>query len=137
MVYDYDLIRLGDGYYFAKWKFKEKIFTCTFEATCLNDAERKAVLNFKQKCWTSNGKYTIPPRSEFQGHLFTITDKDSTDLETSILTKMKTPDLPKVWEVKKINQPDGTFSWQTIKHEHPLMDENEAKKYILEQTFVD
>ena len=138
MVYTYDIVRLGDGFYFGKWKHQDNIFICTVQASCMAEAERKVVLNMKQKVWTSNGKYQISPRSEFQPRYFNISDsKGIQDPETSILNKMEQPKLPKVWEVKKIEQPDGTFSWQTIKHEQPLMDENEAKRYILEQTFQD
>lgn len=136
MVYNFDLIRLGDGFYFGKWKHQDTIFSCTIQASCLDEAARKIIGNFKQKVWTSNGKYSMTPRSEFQYRLLNITtDKNSQDLETSVLNRSEQPALPKIWEVKKLIQPDGSASWQTIKHEQPLMDEMEAKKYILEQTF--
>lgn len=138
MIYTYDLIRLGDGFYFGKWKHQDNIFTCTIQASCLDEAQRKVVNNFKQKIWTSEGQYSMSPRSEFQAHLLgTAEGKDAQDPETSILNKHEQPKLPKIWEVRKIEQPDGSTAWQTIKHDQPLMDETEAKKYILEQTFSD
>jgi hypothetical protein len=137
MVYNYDIVRLGDGFYFGKWKHQDNIFICTIEASCLDEAKRKIVTNLKQKVWTSNGKYSMSPRSEFEGRLLNVTDT-GTDLETSIYKPADDDTkLPKIWEVKKLEQPDGSFSWQTIKHDKPLMDEVEAKKYILEQTFQD
>lgn len=135
MVYNYDLVRLGDSYFFAKWHYQGQLLTCTFQASCLDEAERKAVANFKQKVYTDPKLKTFGGRSEWLAKLYNIADaKESFDPEVSTFKK---PNLPKIWEVKKCEQPDGTFSWQTIKHECPLMDENEAKRYILEQTFSD
>lgn len=138
MVYYYDLVILGDSFYFAKWEHKGHILTCTVNASCISDARRKIIVNFKQKIYTSNGK--IPPfveRSDWQPKVFNTQEIHDVDYNRVILKKDKdlANDQPKIWEVKKIELPDGTTSWQAIKHEVPLMTEFEAKKFILEQQF--
>ena len=136
MVYYYELVSLGDGFYFGKWDYRGHILTCTVNASCISEAQRKIIINFKQKIYTSGGKLPeFVNRSDWEPKVMKTIEMSNIDLNTSIIKNDVPKELPKIWEVKKVELPDGTFSYQAIKHETPLMDEVEAKKYILEQQF--
>ena len=144
MIYDINLICMGDNIYAAKFKHSEYgVIKTIVEAKTLKDAQTSINRNFKQTMWKNGiSSRSCPTTFHFKTinvEKAKIPLKDTPDqykqYHPDYIAQQQDKEDPRIYSLEEVVDSNGKSSWRTVKHDTPLMNKMEIQMALMEKMF--
>lgn len=144
MIYDVDLVCMGDNVYAAKFKHEKLgLLKSIVEAKSFTDAKVKINLNMKQSLWKKGLSSRDTPitfnfiakdvnKSQIP---FDKTPDELKQFHPDFIKAQQDKEDPRIWSLEEVKDSNGNSSWRTVKHDTPLLNKTEVQMELMKRMF--